>query len=91
MLEKNLGWKAYLGCFKPYYKWIPFNTLIKGIDIVFIIERVNFYIVAKFYHFSTPQRFLKYCIKILGYFFDFKKNNKYFILYSKAKNKMLNN
>ena len=51
--------------FKPYYKWITFNILIKGIDIVFIIERINFYMVAKFNHFSTPQRFLFFYIKIL--------------------------
>ena len=54
-----------LFCFKPYYKWITFNILIKGIDIVFIIERINFYMVAKFNHFSTPQRFLFFYIKIL--------------------------
>ena len=40
-------------CFKPYYKWITFNILIESTDVVFIIERINFYIVAKFNHLST--------------------------------------
>ena len=39
--------------FKPYYKWITFNILIESTDVVFIIERINFYIVAKFNHLST--------------------------------------
>ena len=46
--------KAYLSlCFKPYYKWITFNILTEGLDIVFIIERISFYMVAKFEHFSV--------------------------------------
>ena len=39
--------------FKPYYKWITFNILTEGLDIVFIIERISFYMVAKFEHFSV--------------------------------------
>ena len=39
--------------FKPYYKWITFNTLTKGIDGVFMIERSLFYMVAKIEHFSV--------------------------------------
>ena len=47
--EKNYEW---LG-FKPYYKWITFNTLTKGIDGVFMVERSLFYMVAKIEHFSV--------------------------------------
>ena len=39
--------------FKPYYKWITFNTLTKGIDGVFMVERSLFYMVAKIEHFSV--------------------------------------
>ena len=39
--------------FKPYYKWITFNTLTKGIDGIFMIERSLFYMVAEFEHFSV--------------------------------------
>ena len=42
-----------LTCFKPYYKWITFNTLTKGIDGVFMVERSLFYMVAKIKHFSV--------------------------------------
>ena len=42
-----------VGRFKPYYKWITFNTLTKGIDGVFMVERSLFYMVAKIEHFSV--------------------------------------
>ena len=45
--------RDYNDSFKPYYKWITFNILIESTDVVFIIERINFYIVAKFNHLST--------------------------------------
>ena len=48
------GWKLDdIKCFKPYYKWITFNTLTKGIDGVFMVERSLFYMVAKIEHFSV--------------------------------------
>ena len=49
-MNKEYWWGL---CFKPYYKWITFNTLTKGIDGIFMIERSLFYMVAKFEHFSV--------------------------------------
>ena len=49
----NIGNRVGLPSFKPYYKWITFNTLTKGIDGIFMIERSLFYMVAKFEHFSV--------------------------------------
>ena len=51
---KIYGGKKYeKRSFKPYYKWITFNILTEGLDIVFIIERISFYMIAKFEHFSV--------------------------------------
>ena len=52
---KGMSHRVYFKCngFKPYYKWITFNTLTKGIDGVFMVERSLFYMVAKIEHFSV--------------------------------------
>ena len=57
--------------FKPYYKWITFNTLTKGMNVVFMLERSLFYMVAKFEHFSVIHGFLTFYIKFLLQFFCF--------------------
>ena len=57
--------------FKPYYKWITFNTLTKGMNHVFMLERSLFYMVAKFEHFSVIHGFLTFYIKFLLQFFYF--------------------
>ena len=57
--------------FKPYYKWITFNTLTKGMNVVFMLERSLFYMVAKFEHFSVIHGFLTFYIKFLLQFFYF--------------------
>ena len=43
--------------FKPCYIWMTFNTLTKGIDGVFMLERSHFYMVTKIEHFSVFQGF----------------------------------
>lgn len=58
-------------CFKPYYKWISFNTLTKGMNVVFMLERSFFYMVAKFEHFSVIHGFLTFYIKFLLQIFYF--------------------
>ena len=58
-------------CFKPYYKWITFNTLTKGMNVVFMLERSFFYMVAKFEHFSVIHGFLTFYIKFLLQIFYF--------------------
>ena len=57
--------------FKPYYKWITFNTLTKGMNVVFMLERSLFYMVAKFEHFSVIHGLLTFYIKFLLQFFYF--------------------
>ena len=57
--------------FKPYYKWITFNTLTKGMNVVFMLERSFFYMVAKFEHFSVIHGFLTFYIKFLLQIFYF--------------------
>ena len=57
--------------FKPYYKWITFNTLTKGMNVVFMLERSLFYMVAKFEHFSVIHGFLTFYIKFLLQIFYF--------------------
>jgi hypothetical protein len=57
--------------FKPYYKWITFNTLTKGMNVVFMLERGFFYMVAKFEHFSVIHGFLTFYIKFLLQIFYF--------------------
>ena len=57
--------------FKPCYKWMTFNTLTKGINVVFMLERSLFYMVAKFEHFSVIHGFLTFYIKFLLQFFCF--------------------
>ena len=59
------------GRFKPYYKWITFNTLTKGMNVVFMLERSFFYMVAKFEHFSVIHGFLTFYIKFLLQIFYF--------------------
>ena len=61
----------YAYCFKPYYKWITFNTLTKGMNVVFMLERSLFYMVAKFEHFSVIHGFLTFYIKFLLQIFYF--------------------
>ena len=60
-----------LQSFKPYYKWITFNTLTKGMNVVFMLERSLFYMVAKFEHFSVIHGFLTFYIKFLLQIFYF--------------------
>ena len=61
-----------LRSFKPYYKWITFNTyLTKGMNVVFMLERSLFYMVAKFEHFSVIHGLLTFYIKFLLQFFYF--------------------
>ena len=60
-----------LQSFKPYYKWITFNTLTKGMNVVFMLERSFFYMVAKFEHFSVIHGFLTFYIKFLLQIFYF--------------------
>ena len=55
--------------FKPYYKWMTFNTLTKGMNVVFMLEKSLFYMVAKFEHFSVIHGFLTFYIKFLLQFF----------------------
>mgnify|MGYP000953854380 CR=1 FL=1 len=50
---KDLSYLEDEYSFKPYYKWITFNTLTKGIDGMFMVERSLFYMVAKIKHFSV--------------------------------------
>ena len=57
--------------FKPCYKWMTFNTLTKGMNVVFMLERSLFYMVAKFEHFSVIHGFLTFYIKFLLQFFCF--------------------
>ena len=57
--------------FKPRYKWMTFNTLTKGINVIFMLERSLFYMVAKFEHFSVIHGFLTFYIKFLLQFFCF--------------------
>ena len=57
--------------FKPYYKWMTFNTLTKGMNVVFMLEKSLFYMVAKFEHFSVIHGFLTFYIKFLLQFFWF--------------------
>ena len=61
----------YYDSFKPYYKWITFNTLTKGMNVVFMLERSFFYMVAKFEHFSVIHGFLTFYIKFLLQIFYF--------------------
>ena len=61
----------YLYSFKPRYKWMTFNTLTKGINVIFMLERSLFYMVAKFEHFSVIHGFLTFYIKFLLQFFCF--------------------
>ena len=67
---KNKQYYRYL-CFKPCYKWMTFNTLTKGMNVVFMLERSLFYMVAKFEHFSVIHGFLTFYIKFLLQFFCF--------------------
>ena len=65
-------WRIFfISSFKPYYKWITFNTLTKGMNVVFMLERSLFYIVAKFEHFSVIHGLLTFYIKFLLQFFYF--------------------
>ena len=64
-------YELYGRCFKPYYKWITFNTLTKGMNVVFMLERSLFYMVAKFEHFSVIHGFLTFYIKFLLQIFYF--------------------
>ena len=61
----------HIDSFKPYYKWITFNTLTKGMNVVFMLERSLFYMVAKFEHFSVIHGLLTFYIKFLLQFFYF--------------------
>ena len=63
--------EVVLYSFKPYYKWITFNTLTKGMNVVFMLERSLFYMVAKFEHFSVIHGLLTFYIKFLLQFFYF--------------------
>ena len=69
--NKGIHGKQSRRCFKPYYKWITFNTLTKGMNVVFMLERSLFYIVAKFEHFSVIHGLLTFYIKFLLQFFYF--------------------
>ena len=64
-------YRKYVTSFKPYYKWITFNTLTKGMNVVFMLERSFFYMVAKFEHFSVIHGFLTFYIKFLLQIFYF--------------------
>jgi len=50
---------------------MTFNTLTKGMNVVFMLERSLFYMVAKFEHFSVIHGFLTFYIKFLLQFFCF--------------------
>ena len=68
-MMKSIG--GTVASFKPYYKWITFNTLTKGMNVVFMLERSFFYMVAKFEHFSVIHGFLTFYIKFLLQIFYF--------------------
>jgi len=44
---------------------MTFNTLTKGMNVVFMLERSLFYMVAKFEHFSVIHGLLTFYIKFL--------------------------
>ena len=69
--KMDIWYRLLIFCFKPYYKWITFNTLTKGMNVVFMLERSLFYMVAKFEHFSVIHGFLTFYIKFLLQIFYF--------------------